>query len=109
MRLLFQIKSDLFFINVYSNKNYRASSLTSEMSMNTSFDSLIGWAYSRTKNGDQGSLSKKEAYSLRYVNERVEIELAEFKEEIEKKFKISKVRDFVFPRKVSETQTQYGK
>lgn len=79
------------------------------MSMNTSFGSLIGWAYSKTKNGDQGSLSKKEAYNLRYVNERVEIELEEFKEEIEKKFKISKVRNFIFPRKSSENQAQYGK
>lgn len=79
------------------------------MSMSTSFGSLIGWAYSKTKNGDQGSLSKKEAYDLRYVNDRVEVELAEFKEEIEKKFKISKCRNFIFPRKTSDSQMQYGK
>ena len=34
----------------------------------------------------------------RYVNDRVEMELQEFKAEIEKKFEGSKLRDFKYPR-----------
>lgn len=87
----------------------RSASLSSELSANTSLDSLIGWAYSRNKHGDQGTLSKREAYKTRYVNDRVEVELYEFKQEISKKFKVSKIKDFVFPRKESNNQPQYGK
>jgi hypothetical protein len=34
----------------------------------------------------------------RYVNDRVEMELKDFKAEIEKKFEGSKLRDFKYPR-----------
>jgi len=40
----------------------------------------------------------KQLYNSRYINERVEAELVEFKEEIEKKFKISKCKNYIFPR-----------
>lgn len=43
-----------------------------------------------------------ELYKSRYVNDRVEDELIEFKEEIDKKFKISKCKGYQFPRKTSE-------
>ena len=33
----------------------------------------------------------------RYINDRVEMELKDFKSEIEKKFEDSKLRDFSFP------------
>jgi len=62
------------------------------MSMNTRFNILIGWSYQKTRDGDQSSSLKKETYPSRYVNERVEVELAEFKEEITKKFKVSKIK-----------------
>lgn len=77
--------------------------------MNTSFDTLIGWSYSRTKNGEQGDLSKQEGYETRYINDRVETELAEFQEEIARKFKVNKTKNFVFPRKSRVSQDQYGK
>lgn len=79
------------------------------MSTRSNFDLLVGWAYSKTRDGEQGTLSKREAYKVRYVNERVEVELAEFKQEIDRKFKVNKTKDFVFPRKPSAPQTQYGK
>lgn len=60
----------------------RSSSLSSYQSSKSSFDALIGWSYSRVKNKDQGTYSKREAYKSRYVNDRVEIELDEFKAEI---------------------------
>ena len=87
---------------------YRSNSWVSELSKQSSFW-LIGWSYSRYKNGEQGTLSKKEAYKMRYVNEKVEAELNEFKEEIWNKYKISRIKDFVFPRKVETSNTQYGK
>jgi hypothetical protein len=34
----------------------------------------------------------------RYINDRVEVELKDFKSEIEKKYEGSKLRDFKFPR-----------
>lgn len=34
----------------------------------------------------------------RYVNDRVEMELKDFKIEIEKKFEVSKLKDFFFPK-----------
>jgi hypothetical protein len=40
----------------------------------------------------------------RYINDRVEVELKEFKAEIEKKFEGSKLRDFKFPRMVPVTR-----
>ncbi len=39
----------------------------------------------------------------RYVNDRVEVELKDFKAEIEKKFEGSKLREFKFPRMVTKT------
>lgn len=39
----------------------------------------------------------------RYVNDRVELELKDFKAEIEKKFQASKLKDFKFPRIISKT------
>jgi hypothetical protein len=39
----------------------------------------------------------------RYINDRVEVELKDFKAEIEKKFDGSKLRDFKFPRIVKKT------
>lgn len=39
----------------------------------------------------------------RYINDRVEVELKEFKAEIEKKFEGSKLREFKFPRIVSKS------
>ena len=39
----------------------------------------------------------------RYINDRVEVELKEFKAEIEKKFEGSKLREFKFPRIVTKS------
>jgi len=39
----------------------------------------------------------------RYTNDRVEVELKEFKAEIEKKFEGSKLREFKFPRIVAKS------
>lgn len=83
--------------------------MTSLHSSRSNFDVLVGWAYTKTKNGDQGTVSKREAYESRYINDRVEIELDEFKDEISRKFKNNKTKNFTFPRKISEAQPQYGK
>ena len=42
----------------------------------------------------------KETYYNRFVNERVETELMEFKKEIRDKFKQSTIKNFVFPRSI---------
>jgi len=47
----------------------------------------------------------RQLYKSRYVNERVESELVEFKDEIEKKFKVSKCKKFKFPR-LSDKKSQ---
>ena len=39
----------------------------------------------------------------RYINDRVEVELKDFKAEIEKKFEGSKLREFKFPRIPTKT------
>lgn len=44
------------------------------------------------------SFFTQEYMKNRYVNDRVEMELKEFKMEIEKKFEGSKLRSFKFPR-----------
>ncbi|CAI2377268.1 unnamed protein product [Moneuplotes crassus] len=86
----------------------RSNSCVSQLSQQSSL-SMIGWAYSRSKNGEQGTLSKREAYKMRYKNDRVEIELNEFKKEIESKFKNSKIKHFKFQRKIEDPNPQYGK
>jgi hypothetical protein len=43
------------------------------------------------------SFFSDEYLNSRYVNDRVEMELKDFKEEIEKKFSTSKLRDFKYP------------
>lgn len=43
------------------------------------------------------SFFTKEYMDNRYVNDRVEMELKDFKAEIEKKFEGSKLRDFKYP------------
>lgn len=50
------------------------------------------------------SFFTQEYMERRYVNDRVELELQEFKAEIEKKFETSKLRDFKFPRIQSTTR-----
>lgn len=47
----------------------------------------------------------QQLFCSRYVNERVETELAEFKEEIEKKFKKAKSKNYTFPRKSEKKLT----
>lgn len=44
------------------------------------------------------SIFTKEYLVSRYVNDRVEMELNEFKSEIEKKFQSGKLKDFKFPK-----------
>ena len=44
------------------------------------------------------SFFTKDYMDNRYVNDRVEMELKDFKAEIEKKFEGSKLRDFKYPR-----------
>lgn len=44
------------------------------------------------------SFFTKEYMDNRYVNDRVEMELKDFKAEIEKKYEGSKLRDFKYPR-----------
>ncbi len=44
------------------------------------------------------SFFTKEYMDNRYVNDRVEMELKDFKAEIEKKFESSKLSDFKYPR-----------
>jgi hypothetical protein len=88
--------------NFYGNKekDMRSSSLSSSkvslLSELTSSNELIVWSSTRTHNGRN---DWKDHYQSRYVNDRVEAELQEFKEEIDKKFKISNCKNFVFPRK----------
>lgn len=80
-----------------------SSSNISLYSESTSSKELIGWSYQKTRDGKLHNMTKdydwKELYNSRYVNDRVEVELIEFKEEIEKKFKISKCKNYTFPRK----------
>lgn len=76
----------------------RASSISSAnlslISESTSSHELIGWSYQKTRDGKLHNMTKdfewRQLYRSRYVNDRVETELIEFKDEIEKKFKISK-------------------
>lgn len=49
---------------------------------------LIGWSYQRTVEGDY-IITSKDQFKDRYMNPRVEEELVEFKQEIDKKFKES--------------------
>ena len=87
----------------------RAASISSSnislASESTSSKGLIGWSYQQTRDGKLYNMTQdnewKELYNSRYINERVEAELVEFKEEIDKKFKISKSKNYKFPRKVS--------
>jgi hypothetical protein len=96
--------------SLLNNKNkkgeMRSSSISSSkislISESTSSNELIGWSYQKTRDGKLYNMNKdqewKQFYKNRYQNDRVEVELVEFKEEIEKKFKISKCRNFQFPR-----------
>ena len=58
---------------------------------------LIAWAYERTRSGRQAhSLDK---YPQRYMNDKVEQELVEFKREIERKYAMSKLnQEYRFPK-----------
>lgn len=49
----------------------------------------IALKHSRTRSAD------------RYINEQMEYELESYKEEIEKKFKRSEMKGYIFPRKAS--------
>jgi hypothetical protein len=73
------------------------------LSESTSSNGFMGWSYQQTRDGKLTHMSKdfewRQLYNSRYVNERVEAELVEFKEEIEKKFTESKCRKYRFPRK----------
>jgi hypothetical protein len=105
------------FINVshdcydssYMHKQ-RASSISSSnislASESTSSIGLIGWSYQQTRDGKLYNMTKdtewRQLYKSRYVNERVESELTEFKDEIEKKFKSSKCKAFKFPRNLGK-------
>lgn len=79
-----------------------SSSKISLISESTSSNELIGWSYQKTRDGKLYNMTKdqewKQLYKNRYTNDRVEVELVEFKEEIEKKFKISKCKNYQFPR-----------
>ena len=76
----------------------RSSSISSSnislISETTSSAELIGWSYQQTRDGKLYNMTQdfewRQLYQTRYINERVEVELIEFKEEIEKKFKHSK-------------------
>lgn len=72
------------------------------MSESTSSNEIIGWSYQQTQDGKLYNMTQdnewRQLYKSRYVNERVESELVEFKDEIERKFKVSKCKDFKFPR-----------
>lgn len=87
---------------------FRSSSLTSELSTTSHFHDLVGWSYERTHRGLCDPQLKKEAYYNRYVNDRVEIELTEFQDEIRTKFHESKIKNFVFPRKNSNPYEKSG-
>ena len=52
------------------------------------------------------SFFTKEYMDNRYINDRVEVELKDFKAEIEKKFEGSKLRGFKFPRIVPPVTTR---
>lgn len=78
--------------------NMRSSSIHSSkislISETTTSGALIGWSYQNTKEGKLSGMTKdfewRQLYQERYVNEKVEAELVEFKEEIETRFKYSK-------------------
>lgn len=80
-----------------------SSSDLSILSESTSSNGFMGWSYQQTRDGKLTHMTKdfewRQLYNSRYVNDRVEAELVEFKEEIEKKFKESKWRKYRFPRK----------
>ncbi len=85
-----------------------SSSKISLISETTSSNELIGWSYQCTRDGKLCNMSKdfewQQLYRSRYVNERVEHELAEFKDEIEKKFNKAKSKNYAFPRKNSKAK-----
>ena len=89
-----------------NKKELRSSSISSSnislISESTSSGELIGWSYQQTSEGKLYNMTKdiewRQLYKSRYINERVEAELVEFKDEIEKKFKISKCKSYTFPR-----------
>ena len=88
------------------SKNMRSSSIHSSnislISETTHSGELIGWSYQRTKDGKLHSMTKdfewRQLYEERYVNDKVEVELIEFKEEIENRYKHSKCKNYTFPR-----------
>lgn len=68
--------------------NSISSSNISLHSEDTSSRELIGWSYQKTREGKLHNMTKdyewRQLYKSRYINERVEVELIEFKDEIEK-------------------------
>lgn len=75
-----------------SNFSSRSSSIATVASVETVHEegsvALIGWSYQRTVEGDY-IITSKDQFKDRYMNPRVEEELVEFKQEIDKKFKES--------------------
>ena len=51
--------------------------------------------------------TEKEFKKDRYINKSVDLELEEFKTDIEKKFYLSTVKNFLFPRKELKLKTIY--
>jgi len=107
-------KPSFEFEQIKINKNeMRSSSISSSKislhSESTSSNELVGWSYQWTRDGKLCNMSKdfewQQLFCSRYVNERVETELAEFKEEIEKKFKKAKSKNYTFPRKSEKKLT----
>lgn len=116
---------DLVGTSIMITKDYKDKSLKSKMrassisssnislvSESTSSNQLIGWSYQQTRDGKLYNMTQdaewRQLYKSRYINDRVEAELVEFKDEIEKKFKKSKWKDFKFPRnqKLKEIKTR---
>lgn len=98
---------DLVGTSIMITKDYKDKSLKSKMrassisssnislvSESTSSNQLIGWSYQQTRDGKLYNMTQdaewRQLYKSRYINDRVEAELVEFKDEIEKKFKKSK-------------------
>lgn len=51
-------------------------------------------------------IKSKDQFKDRYLNAKVEEELVEFKEEIQKKFQTSKLRDFKYPLKNQKVEKE---
>lgn len=93
-------ESDLEFTNL---GNIRASTYKRTVENQEARKRQI--KYKSEERRKEPSFFTKEYMDNRYINDRVEVELKDFKEEIEKKFAASLLKTFKFPRLVVKSTT----